>query len=445
MSLLLAQPRVLASVKRRSQLGVLILYILGELAVWEMQRMQKTEDLFAGSGKRVEELTTLESPFSMEIRREFFDVSHRLLQSVLSRWLTHPPTASPTHQSASTNDVLKPEMDEDTTANANATASVNNSSTVRESTTTNKHDAFLYDTLAQSLADLSGVVGLDALPMTPTGASLVGSSTKPALFSPDGMCVALLQVVTANIRRLVLSRVDPWDIEDSSARASRDSSLKVDGDLLAAPPALQPMVTSLERLIGLGSKRSDKFFPISLKAAAAVEVGLEAFYPSALQRTKLLTSRMGKGATLEVQVRWPVQERDQEDPRYERLMLMLQFECIRMGWQHAIRGSWRFFMHLIVQVPAATDSELALTQHFAPCIHKAGFSAWQVTAGAQEMAINLQRHLHWNRVEKMCQEAGVGWIRVYPRDVAGFGDVLADVEGFLAEQMPPESAPIRAP
>jgi hypothetical protein len=435
-SQLLAQSHVIASVKRRSQIGVLILYILGELAVWEMQRMQKTEDLLAGSGKRAEELTTLEAPFSMEIRHEFFDISHRLLQSVLARWLTLP--------SSSANDVLKPEMDDDAII-ANTTTSANHSRPDNKSTTTSKLDACLYDSLAHSLADLSGVVGLEAMPMTPTSAGLVGPSIKAALFSPDNVCVALLQVVTANIRRLVLSRVDPWDIEDSGAGTSRDASLQVDGDLLAAPPALQPMVSSLERLIGLGSKRSDKFFPISLKAAAAVEVGLEAFYPSALQRTKLLTSRMGKGATLEVQVRWPVQERDQEDPRYERLMLMLQFECIRMGWQHAVRGSWRFFMHLVVQVPVGTDSELALTQHFAPCIHKAGFAGWQVTAGAQEMAINLQRHLHWNRVEKMCQEAGVGWIRVYPRDVAEFGDVLADVEGFLVEQTPPETAPVHAP
>jgi hypothetical protein len=192
-------------------------------------------------------------------------------------------------------------------------------------------------------------------------------------------------------------------------------------------------VSSLEQLISLGTKRSDPFFPVSLKAAAAMEVGTEAFYPSAHQRTKVLASRMGKGATLEVQVRWPVQERDQEDPRYERLLLMLQFECIKLGIQHAIRGSWHFFMHLVVEVPSDRNTEEVLTQHFAPCIQRAGFSSWQVAAGAQELAINLQRHLHWNRVEKMSQDSGAGWIRVYPGDVAAYDEVLTDVEVFLAE------------
>lgn len=395
--------------------------------MWEMQRMQKSEDLLVGTGKRTDDLAALESPFSMEIRREFFDVSHQLLQQVLARWL---------NQSSINGSEAKPELENSDSKNSTDT-------TTNFSTT---HDGHLYDALFESLAELSSVASMDVLPMTPTSGGTTNANSRPTTFSPDKTCVALLQVVTANIRRLVLSRVDPWDIEDSQTGCSaRSDPSKVDGDLLAAPPALQPMVSSLEKLIGLGSKRSDKFFPISLKAAAAVEVGLEAFYPSALLRTRLLTSRMDKGATLEIQVRWPVQERDQEDPRYERLMLMLQFECIRMGWQHAIRGSWRFFMHLIVQVPATIDSELALTEHFAPCIHRAGFSTWQVTAGAQEMSISLQRHLHWNRVEKMRQEAGVGWIRVYPRDVAGFGDVLTDVEGFLAEQAAPDDPPLRAP
>ena len=42
------------------------------------------------------------------------------------------------------------------------------------------------------------------------------------------------------------------------------------------------------------------------------------------QRTKLLTSKMGKGATLEMQFRWPAAEGEHEDPRYERLVLLLQ-------------------------------------------------------------------------------------------------------------------------
>ncbi|KAG1683869.1 hypothetical protein DVH05_012724 [Phytophthora capsici] len=100
-------------------------------------------------------------------------------------------------------------------------------------------------------------------------------------------------------------------------------------------------------------------------------------------------------------------------------------------------------MHLVVEVPSDRDTEEVLTRHFAPCIQRAGFSSWQVAAGAQELAINLQRHLHWNRVEKMSQDSGAGWIRVYPADVAVYDEVLTDVEGFLTEHGKYKTASVR--
>jgi len=385
------------------QLGMIILHMLSELSAWQMKRMQKAEEF---TGKRELELMQLEEPFSMEISPELFFTSHQLLTSVLARWL-----AASQHQPAKADPLPEEEAKEED-------ASLNGSHGVQD----------VYDALTSSFEHFRADIKKHG---SPSGIDSTdqpnGGYSSHSKFSPDGLCVAVLEIVTSNLRRLVLSRIDPVEIGFTPA------AVQSEGDLLSAPPALNPTVSSLEQLISLGTKRSDPFFPVSLKAAAAMEVGTEAFYPSAHQRTKVLASRMGKGATLEVQVRWPVQERDQEDPRYERLLLMLQFECIKLGIQHAIRGSWHFFMHLVVEVPSDRNTEEVLTQHFAPCIQRAGFSSWQVAAGAQELAINLQRHLHWNRVEKMSQDSGAGWIRVYPGDVAAYDEVLTDVEVFLAE------------
>jgi hypothetical protein len=367
-------PEIFTLVKRRSQVGLMLLYMLSEITAWQMKRMQKAEEYV---GKKEEELLfQLEEPFSIEVRPKFFDLSHQLLVQVLSKWL-HPSTTV-----------------------------ANNSNT-------------LYDQIEASCWDME---------MQIVEEHSSSSSQQPLqIFSPNTACVALLQVITCNIRRLVLSSVDPAEIGIlPSSIALEASSYSSSG-----PAALEPMVSSLEQLIGLGAKRSDPFFSISLQAAAAVEVGMEAFYPSFEQRTQLLTSRMGKGSTLEIQVRWPVQEKDQEDPRYERLMLMLQLECIKRGMQHALRGAWHSFMHLIIQVPPSLETAQVLKETFACCIQQAGFSSWQVVAGAQELSINLQRHLHWNRKEKMLQESGAGWIRVYPSDVATFDEVLLDVDHFV--------------
>ncbi|RLN87812.1 hypothetical protein BBJ28_00008065 [Nothophytophthora sp. Chile5] len=382
-TLLVGQQKFLRSIKRRSQ---------------------KAEEF---TGKRELELTQLEEPFSIEICPEFFAVSHRMLTRVLARWLPGKQQQSVKFGNE------EEESKRDDTASNGSHGSVD-----------------VYDALTRSFGQFGVSEGGQETDRS--------DESRSALFSsPDGLCVAVLQIITSNLRRLVLSRIDPSDIGITPAPIINDD------DLLSAPPALEPLVSSLEQLISLGTKRSDKFFPVSLKAAAAMEVGMEAFYPSAHQRTKVLASRMGKGATLEVQVRWPVQERDQEDPRYERLILMLQFECIKLGVRHAIRGSWFFFMHLVVEVPPARDTEEVLTKHFAPCIQRAGFSSWQVAAGAQELSINLERHLHWNRVEKMSHDSGAGWIRVYPADVAAYGEVQADVEAFLEEHGKQESSSVR--
>lgn len=118
-------------------------------------------------------------------------------------------------------------------------------------------------------------------------------------------------------------------------------------DDMALSTRRNAITKTLEQLISLGTKRSDQYFDISLQAAAAIDVGMEVFYPLPYHRTRLLTSRMGNGATLEVQVRWPVQDRDQEDPRFERFLLAMQLECVKLGLAHAIRGSWQFYVHLV--------------------------------------------------------------------------------------------------
>ncbi|CAI5732862.1 unnamed protein product [Peronospora destructor] len=396
-----------AESKLSNKLGLIILHMISELSAWQMKRMQKAEEF---TGKQELELMQLEEPFAMEICPEFFAISHRLLISVLSG--LHQQ-----RQDKTDSRTQKGGEDDDVAVNANDDGNDNDGESFQD----------LYDGLASSFghfrADVEKQEGQnDSLPRHSRG-----GYTGHSKFSPEGLCVAVLEIVTSNLRRLVLSKIDPIEIGITPAQAHNEN------DLLSAPPALNPTVSLLEQLISLGTKRSDALFPVSLKAAAAMEVGTETFYPSAHQRTKVLASRMGKGATLEVQVRWPVQERGQEDPRYERLMLMLQFECIKLGIRQAVRGTWYFFMHLVVEVPSVRATEEVLTQHFAPCIQRAGFSSWQVTAGAQELSIKLQRHLHWNRVEKMLQDSGAGWIRVYPADVASYDEVLADVEGFLAE------------
>ncbi|KAF0714254.1 Aste57867_3969 [Aphanomyces stellatus] len=347
--LLCQQQSFVKSIQTRAQLAMVLLSILSELSVWQMQRMQRPEDFV---GRREDELGRLEDPFSIQVCPELFALCYQLLRGLLAPWL------DPAHTD-------------------------------------------LHDKMAAAAAQFGR-----ALP------SVLTSQTLDHRFTPTAMGQAILQIITSNVRRLVLSHVNPADVG-------------LEGQ--------DPMIQSLEHLISLGTKRTDALFPLSLQAAAAIEVGMEAFYPSSQQRTHLLTTRMGHGATLEFQLRWPVQEREQEDPRYERLILLLQLACIQHHFAHALRGTWGVFLHLVVQLPADASTAGVLTHTIAECIQQAGFAAWQVVAGAQEISITLQRHLHWNRVEKMGHDSGSGWIRVYPSAVAAYDEVLTEVDAFVGQ------------
>ncbi|RHY01826.1 hypothetical protein DYB25_002433 [Aphanomyces astaci] len=334
-----------------------------------MQRMQRPEE-FVGR-RQEDELSRLEDPFSIQVSSELFELGYTLLTDLLAPWLN---PSQPTH---------------------------------------------LHDALAAAATQLTQSLAQTSPPafILHAAADTRPNASQPSVvehrFTPNAMGLAVLQIVTSNVRRLVLSHVDPAEV---GLQDGQDQ-----------------LIQALEHLIPLGTKRTDPLFSLSLQAAAAIEVGMEAFYPSSQQRTDMLTTRMGHGATLEFQLRWPVQEREQEDPRYERLILVLQLACIKEGFEHALRGTWGVCLHLVVGLPSTQSTADVLTQCIAESIQQAGFAGWKVAAGAQEVSITLQRHLHWNRVEKMGHDSGSGWIRVYPQAVATYDDVLVEVNAFVGQ------------
>ena len=122
--------------------------------------------------------------------------------------------------------------------------------------------------------------------------------TTLGVFTLERMGLGVLQTLTANLRRLVVSRVDPMDVGIGVTPLSLPAitvpntydlgaSTSTSPTVLAAPSSfststtLSTMLTTLEELIVTGGKASDPLFPLSLQAAAAaVEVGMEALYLS---------------------------------------------------------------------------------------------------------------------------------------------------------------------
>lgn len=175
LTLAVAQPAFAKRITRRSQLGMVVLAMVSELSAWQMKRMQRAEEV---AGKREDELMRLEEPFAIEVRPEFFDLSHRLLSCVLAPWLGRDKDQrTPQERTPQWDDEAKDES-ERSDAGGNTASLVD-----------------LYTLLQRSFADFRSRVDEESSSTSAqTGLGRMTPLEAEQLFSPDGLCVALLQV-----------------------------------------------------------------------------------------------------------------------------------------------------------------------------------------------------------------------------------------------------------
>lgn len=155
---------------------MVLLHMVSELSAWQMKRMQRAEEF---AGKREDDLMQLEEPFSLEVRPEFFYLSHRILSCVLSPWLsTSEKTQSQTFG-------LSPEADEEEKESENDPAS--------RKPAGNLLSINLYNLLKSSFAEFGARIAEEKNKSAGALYRILFTQLEQ-LFSPDGMCVALLQV-----------------------------------------------------------------------------------------------------------------------------------------------------------------------------------------------------------------------------------------------------------
>jgi hypothetical protein len=133
--------------------------------------------------------------------------------------------------------------------------------------------------------------------------------------------------------------------------------------------------------------------PLSLQAAAgdAIDAGLHVFYPSPHQRRELLAGLVARGATVELQFRFPAylplpppaarptgsggggngKDADSKaaaaaavvsplrDLRWERALLLVQLEAEARGWRCELVGAHGGCLHLLVRLPPAAPAQTA--------------------------------------------------------------------------------------
>jgi hypothetical protein len=135
---------------------------------------------------------------------------------------------------------------------------------------------------------------------------------------------------------------------------------------------------------------------------------------------------------------------DATDARFERAILLLQAHALKQGWRHTLAGSWGNYIHLVVSVPDTAVQPILqfLSAGLGAVLGTAGLAGWSFPMGcvSPEVVFKVERYLSFNRRERAVSERGVGWVRLYPRRVGGFDDVMREVAGFLASYDVPAAA-----
>lgn len=152
------------------QLGMVLLYLLSELSAWHLKRMQKADEY---TGKQEEENTRMEEPFAIELCPQFFDLSHRLLSQVLAPWLTLKARYGG-------------EFDED------EEEKMDELQQQLQQKQPEAGNVDMYSMLKTSFSELEAAVLRNDGPESIESQSQSSPTTE--YFSPDDMCVAILQV-----------------------------------------------------------------------------------------------------------------------------------------------------------------------------------------------------------------------------------------------------------
>lgn len=227
----------------------------------------------------------------------------------------------------------------------------------------------------------------------------------------DNVTVSVLRLIKVNLRRLVVSAVDPALL----------------GIQLTEPPTLRGLHGLLDQLIEQMSANK----VLGREAAAAVDHGIELLYPTVQSRRALAVKMLEGGATLEIHFEW-ANKTDSEDGRFERLILMLQMECDTRGWPCALYGEFGSYIHLVMKLQdGATQFVLV---RFKEIMLATGFESWSFPVGCDSprIVLKVERYLDFDRKQRLLSDHGVGWVRLYPLSVGSYEDVCDAVGEFAS-------------
>jgi hypothetical protein len=214
------------------------------------------------------------------------------------------------------------------------------------------------------------------------------------------MVDSILQIMKVNIRRMIVSYIDP-----------KEAGLRADSDIL----------TSINEV--LNSLISHDSIPSSIQqqAVEVLDEALPLLAPKVSTRAAMFLDSIPSVRVIEFQFRWPaLTHQAVEYANLERAMLIIQLECRKRKWRGKLIGRWMGFVYFVTELPGDVKVEDFLGNVVTTAFATAGYKDWVYPTGMKSPHIHLklEKHVDWNRVRRLSHEPGVGVVRLYTNELS---------------------------
>lgn len=209
----------------------------------------------------------------------------------------------------------------------------------------------------------------------------------------------------------------------------------------------------------------------SVASVSAMDAGTSLFYPTKALRRELLALLLGRGATLEFQVRFPtltanaveqafgakiaknaksvvaagLLERPAEahpslrDGRFDRAFLLIQSEAEAAGFETSVVGDWGASLHLTIALPpaksTASPSVRFIESTMRDCMSRSGMGLWRFPSGCRTPNVSLQIHRAADLPDgaRTLSPLGCAAVRLFPASAGTFAEITAGISTVAAD------------
>lgn len=348
--------------------------------------------------------------------------------------------------------------------------------------------------IGEVLKDVRGLAEIEARRFASKHGLPAVAAAKPYEVGPASQCAAgLMRAAECNLRRLVASRIDPRAVgillpgdKGAPARgtlgglhAALDSYVKNEsGEPADVLPELRYAAANavdagLEVLYPTPAERR-KLVAGVLGDGATLE--LQFAFPTVKKPPMALPGMEGLGeddedededdldgiASAEAgelegcpksRIR-AIRDISKRDVRFDRAMMLAQLAAEQRGFRTELVGKWGQYLHLLVELPAPKDGAAAaaagaseskesagtgsdavqfVSEELGVVFERAGMGAWQIPKGCTEPRIpmEIKRFAVFDGADRNFEQAGLGFVRLFPASACSFDRALAGVSRFV--------------